>query len=80
MEFIDYGSLTDILEQYPKGLQLSEPEIAFVCMQVRRGGTGGDGREEEEERRQGREDERERGCDLISSFFLFYLSSHATRP
>jgi hypothetical protein len=34
MEFIDYGSLTDILEQYPRGLEMSEAEIAYICLHV----------------------------------------------
>eukprot|EP00026_Physarum_polycephalum_P000923 Phypoly_transcript_00924.p1 GENE.Phypoly_transcript_00924~~Phypoly_transcript_00924.p1 ORF type:complete len:1210 (+),score=220.50 Phypoly_transcript_00924:130-3759(+) len=34
MEYVDYGSLTDILDQYPKGLQLTEAQIAFVLTQT----------------------------------------------
>jgi serine/threonine protein kinase len=31
MEYIDFGCLTDVLDQYPKGLQLTEAQIAFLC-------------------------------------------------
>jgi len=32
MEYIDFGSLTDILDQYDRGIQLSEAEIAYICL------------------------------------------------
>jgi len=37
MEFVDFGSLTEILDQYPRGLQLSEAEIGFICLQTLKG-------------------------------------------
>jgi len=34
MELMDGGCLTDVLEQYPSGVQLSEQQIAHVCLQT----------------------------------------------
>jgi serine/threonine protein kinase len=34
MELMDGGCLTDVLEQYPNGVQMSESQIAHVCLQT----------------------------------------------
>jgi len=34
MELMDGGCLTDVLEQYPSGITMTEPQIAHVCLQT----------------------------------------------
>lgn len=34
MELMDGGSLTDILDQFPNGIKMTDAEIALICNEV----------------------------------------------